>query len=228
MKTLVISDIHSNIIALEAVWCRESDADLIVCAGDIVDYGIYPKECIEWMIDKEVVAVSGNHDLGVVRAYEHPDKDKPLTWRIDNARKLEQRHVEYLKNLPDRLVLDIDGDAYGITHAYRDYDIIRSLEAFLHFSNEQFSLNLRKMIFGHTHRRELHYLSDEEYWLNPGSVSYRRPDEDYRGAHYAVILDGKPSLRSVSYPVEKLYHEVLTSSVCESEKQPTFHWWAPR
>ena len=228
MKTLIISDVHSNIIALEAVWRKESDADLVVCAGDIVDYGIYPTECIEWMIDKGAMVVSGGHDLAVIRAYERSDKDEPVTWQMDNAQKLEPRHVEYLRKLPDKLVVDIDGGVYGITHACSGYDIIRTLEAFVRFSDERFSRDLQKMIFGHTHRRELHYLSDEEYWLNPGSVSYRKGDEDYRGAHYAIILDGKPSLRSAAYPVEKLYREVLASPVCDGEKQPTFHWWAPR
>jgi predicted phosphodiesterase len=171
--------------------------------------------------------VSGNHDLGVVEAYEHPDQDGPLTWRIENARQLERRHIEYLKSLPDRLVLELDGEAYGITHAYRGYDTIRSSEAFLHFSEERFSRNLQRMVFGHTHRRELHYVSDAACWLNAGSVSYRRDDEVYRGAHYAVILDGEISLRSVPYPSEKLHHAVLASSVCDREKQTTLQWWAP-
>lgn len=229
MKTLVISDVHSNIIGLDAVWGKESDADSILCIGDIVDYGIYPRECVEWMIDKNVRAVSGNHDRGVIEAYERPKEDIPLTWRIDNAHKLDAHHIEYLKGLPSQLTLNIDGDTYGITHSYsQGYDIIRSVEAFRRFSDERFGQSLHKMIFGHTHRRELNYLSDEDSWLNPGSVSYRRPDEDYRGAHYAVIQDGNVSLRTVPYPTERLHREVLASAVCQSEKEPTRHWWSPK
>ena len=178
MKTLIISDVHANIVALEALWQKERDADLIVFAGDVVDYGIHPRECIDWMIDKNVTAVTGNHDLGVIDAYDHPDEHGPLTWRVENARKLNQNHIDYLKQLPDRLILNLDGNTYGITHAYRGYDVIRSAEAFMHFGNTHFSENLHKMIFGHTHRRELLYLSDEDCWLNPGSVSYRRADEN--------------------------------------------------
>ena len=228
MKTLIISDVHSNIIALDAVWQKESDADLILCIGDIVDYGIYPRECVEWMIDKGVRAVSGNHDRGVIQAYEQPEEHVPLTWRIDNAQKLDSHHIAYLKDLPNQLTLDIDGDTYGVTHEYRGYDIIRSMEAFRNFSDDRFGQSLHKMIFGHTHRRELSYLSDGDSWLNPGSVSYRRPDEDYRGAHYSVIQDGKVSLRTVPYPTEQLYREVLASAVCQREKEPTHHWWSPK
>ena len=50
MKAPAIPDIHAAVIALEGIWGKESDADLIVCAGGTVDYGIYPKECIEWMV----------------------------------------------------------------------------------------------------------------------------------------------------------------------------------
>lgn len=228
MKTLVISDIHSNIIALDAIWKRESDADLIVCAGDIVDYGIYPGECIDWMIDKGARVVSGNHDRGVIQAYEKPEEDVPLTWRIENARQLDPHHIEYLKNLPIQLTLDIEGQTYGVTHAYRGYDTLRSVEAFERFSDDCFGQRLHRMIFGHTHRRELNYLSDEHYWLNPGSISYRRPDEDYRGAHYAVIQDGHISLRTVPYPAEPLYQAMLASAVCEADKSPLRLWWSPK
>ncbi len=225
--TLVISDVHSNIIALEAVWKREAAADLIVCAGDLVDYGIYPCECIDWMIDKGVRAVSGNHDLAVLQAYDHPQPDRPLSWRDDNARKLALRHVDYLRALPKQLCLDIDGTIFGVTHDYRGYDIIRSVEAFRQFGHERFGQPLRQMIFGHTHRRELHYLSDQDAWLNPGSVSYRRDDELVRGAHYAVIQDGHVSLRTVAYPTEHLHKEVLAAAVCPEEKRPTYRWWSP-
>ncbi len=226
MKTLVISDVHSNIIALDAVWSRESDADLILCAGDIVDYGIYPAECVEWMMDKNVRAVSGNHDRAVVGAYERPAENVPCTWRIDNAKKLNAKHVEYLKGLPKQQVLEIDGNRYGITHDYKGYEAIQSMEEFRRFSDERFGQVLHRMIFGHTHRRKLAYLSDEDYWLNPGSVSYRRPDEQWRGAHYAVVQDRCVSLRCVLYPTEQLHREVSVSTVCQSEKDVTHAWWS--
>ncbi len=117
---------------------------------------------------------------------------------------------------------------YGIMHEYQGYDVIRSMEEFRRFSNERFGHDLHRMIFGHTHRRQLTYLSDKDHWLNPGSVSYRRPDEQYRGAHYALIQDGSVSLRRVPYPTEQLYREALASSVCQREKKPTFLWWSPK
>lgn len=55
------------------------------------------------------------------------------------------------------------------------------------------------MIFGHTHRRCVHQLEDDALWLNPGSVSYRRPDDHDKRAHYMIIEDGRILFRAVAY-----------------------------
>ena len=49
MKLLIISDIHGNIDALEAVWAADGWADQIYCAGDLTDYGVFPKQVIAWL-----------------------------------------------------------------------------------------------------------------------------------------------------------------------------------
>lgn len=69
MKTLLLSHIHSNIYALEAIWQAERDSDLIYCAGDLVDYGPYPKEVLDWIRAHAVPCVQGNHDAWVVKNY---------------------------------------------------------------------------------------------------------------------------------------------------------------
>ncbi len=228
MKALIISDVHSNITALESVWEKEKDADVIICAGDLVDYGLHPREVIDWMIHYQAYVVRGNHDAGVIDAYENPDEDSPLMWRHENAKKLDQHHYEYLKQLPPQLSLDIDNHTYGVTHAYKDYEILRSVQSFRELSQARFADNLDRLIFGHTHRRELHYLSDEVFWLNPGSTSYRRPDENYRGAHYAIFQDGQISLREVPYAIDELYKLLLQSKVCPQDRSPPLHWWGPQ
>lgn len=55
------------------------------------------------------------------------------------------------------------------------------------------------MIFGHTHRQCIHVLDQHMLWLNPGSVSYRRPDDPDKTAHYAVIENGEIRLCQVPY-----------------------------
>ena len=55
MKALILSDLHSNIHALEAIWARERDSDAIYCAGDLVDYGPFPNEVLDWVRQRRVV-----------------------------------------------------------------------------------------------------------------------------------------------------------------------------
>ena len=62
MKILVLSDIHGNLAALNAI--RES-ADMVFCLGDMVNYGPYPGECIKKIQGMTDKIVRGNHDNAV-------------------------------------------------------------------------------------------------------------------------------------------------------------------
>jgi Calcineurin-like phosphoesterase superfamily domain len=52
MKLLIVSDIHGNWAALETVLNAESDADRILCLGDLVGYGPEPAACVNWAIQR--------------------------------------------------------------------------------------------------------------------------------------------------------------------------------
>ena len=64
----VISDIHSNIEALQAVLADIADRNIgrIICLGDVVGYGPDPRECIDLIADKCLAALMGNHDFAVM------------------------------------------------------------------------------------------------------------------------------------------------------------------
>ena len=62
MTILVISDVHANLQALEAVLDAEQDVDAIWCLGDLVDYGPSPNECIDVLRARGVLCIAGNHD----------------------------------------------------------------------------------------------------------------------------------------------------------------------
>jgi len=59
---LVISDIHGNWPALQAI--RE-EADAVVCLGDIVSYGPFPRECVAWVREHAAYVIRGNHDTAL-------------------------------------------------------------------------------------------------------------------------------------------------------------------
>lgn len=66
MKILVVSDIHANLNALQAVLADAGTVDGIWCLGDTVGYGPEPNECIERLRGLNAVCLAGNHDLAVV------------------------------------------------------------------------------------------------------------------------------------------------------------------
>ena len=63
MRLLIISDIHGNKEALDAVMAVPHDD--VVCLGDLVDYGPSPGECIDLLIDQKIPVIMGNHDSAV-------------------------------------------------------------------------------------------------------------------------------------------------------------------
>lgn len=64
MKALIISDIHGNWPALRAVLDAEPNINQILCLGDLVNYGLQPVECVEWVKDtfSSWIFLQGNHD----------------------------------------------------------------------------------------------------------------------------------------------------------------------
>jgi len=223
MKALIISDIHSNIVALEAIWAKENDSDLIYCAGDLVDYGPYPKEVIAWVRQHHVICVKGNHDERVVNLYRNQEAlwgvaDEERTWAHDNAQKLDDEDIAFLDSLPESAAFTLDSIGYSMQHMYNQYDTIQSLTAYRQFWERQTeepirSIPSKRMIFGHTHRRAVHYLSDHELWMNPGSISYRRPDDPCKQAHYITITDGKIELKGIDYDRSPLLQKTLSTTL---------------
>ena len=144
MKALILSDLHSNIHALEAIWAQEKDSDIIYCAGDLVDYGLYPKDVLNWVRGHSVTCVQGNHDRYVAFCYrsghtlEQVEADE-RAWVHHNVSQLDEADIAFLETLPRAVVFELDGIRYGMTHMYQDYEIILSLYAFEQFCCETFS-----------------------------------------------------------------------------------------
>lgn len=222
-KALILSDIHSNIYALEAIWAQERDSDLIYCAGDLVDYGPYPAEVMAWVREHEVICVQGNHDRAVIAAYRQGKTGASVpvaerAWVHHNAGRLSAEAVAFLEQLPLALSFELDGIRYGLTHLFQEYEEIVSLYQFEQFGSEMFAgTPPQRLIFGHTHRQAVRYLSDSRLWLNPGSVSYRRHDDPDKTAHYATIVDGQISLRRALYSLAPLQRAVAEVTLKASE-----------
>jgi predicted phosphodiesterase len=91
VRLAIISDIHSNLPALEAVLeaVRESDPDELWCLGDVVGYGAQPDECGTLVSERCALSLVGNHDLAVLDDIEvsafSPAAAEAVMWTKENA-----------------------------------------------------------------------------------------------------------------------------------------------
>lgn len=232
MKALIISDIHSNILALEAIYKQEKDSDVIYCAGDLVDMGPYPKEVIEWVKAHDVICVKGNHDEAVVEVFReklHEQDLEQVLWKHHNAKMLEESDIDFLDRLPTHVSFECDGFHYVMQHMYDGYEPIKSLESLRAYWQERTEKSLHRIaekrcIFGHTHRQTVYYFSDHEFCLNPGSVSYDKGFDFLKGSlpstevRYITITNGQVQMKTLSYDRRPLYKAIEQAEVCQAAK----------
>jgi predicted phosphodiesterase len=102
MRLAIISDIHGNLPAFEAVLSAidESDAEEIWCLGDVVGYGAQPDECARLVAERCALSLVGNHDLAVLGELEvsafSPAAADAVTWTKENA---AEQTFEFLRGL---------------------------------------------------------------------------------------------------------------------------------
>ncbi len=83
MRLLVVSDIHSNLAALQAVLIDASPWDRCICAGDTVGYGPDPNDCISTLQDLGFGCIRGNHDHEVITGDTSPLERTPGKFRFN-------------------------------------------------------------------------------------------------------------------------------------------------
>ncbi|MBQ9106308.1 MAG: metallophosphoesterase family protein [Clostridia bacterium] len=227
MKALIISDVHANIDALRSIVEAEPDADAIYCAGDVIDYGLNPSEVIAYIKEKNIHTVMGNHDEAFVNVVlEQPphDMNEPFTFAQYNCSIMTDEEKDFIRNLPMELSWEMDGIEYFMTHRFQpNYEVIWSRTLFSKYWAEKYPNSdpnkEHRCIFGHTHRSCILTLDDDKLWLNPGSASYRRGDDPTKDANYAVIVDGKITLKTVPYPRKHLYDQVCAMNLTDHERR---------
>ncbi|WP_132059217.1 metallophosphoesterase family protein [Halorussus amylolyticus] len=202
MKVGVLSDIHSNEVALDAVLSDASDVDALVCAGDVVGYNPWPAECVKVVRDREIASVMGNHDRAVASGTSFRFNSMAQAG-VEHAReRLSDEHLAWLADLPDeRREFD---DRVKIVHGHpNDPD---------HYTTpDEFAPDLLGdedvLVMGHTHVQH-HEVYDEGVVMNPGSVGQPR-DRDPRAAYAVLDLDALTvEERRVEYDIETVQRAI--------------------
>ncbi len=204
MKAAVISDIHSNLEALQAVLkdIKKRRIKNIFCLGDLVGYGANPNECIEICLKESDAIIAGNHDWAAVEKTDitnfNPVAATAIKW---TRNKLSEKNIEKLQKLKITHTIDSLLLVHSSPYNPEQWRYLFSLEEFqgeFKFFNEQICF------IGHSHipsavfqdengytdfLRENRFpiIKRRRYLINVGSVGQPR-DMDPRACY--VIYDG--------------------------------------
>jgi predicted phosphodiesterase len=223
MRVIVLSDIHANLAALEAVLMHASaggEIDALWCLGDTVGYGPQPEECIRILREMDTVWVAGNHEraaTGAIGVDEfNADAAAAAIWTMD---QLSARDGKVLDDLPEVITPDGCTLVHG-TLRWPIWEYLMSQETALgHLQLQETTLGF----VGHTHvpmvavldhgredECEMYRLSegavvrmtgDGKLVANPGSVGQPR-DGDPRASY--IVYDTAEStitLNRVEYEI---------------------------
>ncbi len=223
MRYLVISDIHANLIAFDAV--LESAAgqfDKIWCLGDIVGYGPSPNECIQRLNEFDHDCIAGNHDWAVLDKLDVDEFNLNARYAVLwTQQHLTPENRVYLENLPLYLLEDSN---FTLVHGSPRHPIWEYIlypkvaqSNFRHFETPY-------CLVGHTHSPVVYMeaqtpgdnsdtiipetdvfvqkLNSRRLIMNPGSVGQPR-DGDSRASYALLDTDAMEfTIRRVPYDVE--------------------------
>ncbi len=194
MRVAVISDIHANWQALEAVVADLPEIDSIVCLGDLVGYGGDPIRCVDLVRERGWLTLLGNHDLACaereVLDWFNEDAAVAIRWTVD---QIGADRVDWLRDRPP--IEQLDGAL--LVHASPRSPVFEYV-----MDAESAALNLGQLgdalcFHGHSHLPGVYRIDDDvvrhDYQhgtiaidgpalVNPGSVGQPRdrdPDSSY-------------------------------------------------
>lgn len=229
MRILVISDIHGNLTALDAVLADAGDVDSVWCLGDLVGYGPDPDECVTRIRNlPNLVCLLGNHDAAVLGKLDQEAFNREAIISVVWTReKLSQTNQDFLQSLNTRLEIN------GVTLSHGSprnpiWEYLLDLNTVL----TNFSFFRTKIcLVGHTHIPILytHNGNGTVDWsvpqpgfpltitgraiLNPGSVGQPR-DRDPRAAYAIFTLEeNKWEARRVLYDVATVQQRIKAAGL---------------
>ena len=241
MKYAIISDLHANLEALQAVLDDAAPrVDAVVCLGDIVGYNADPHECLRRVRETCAVVIAGNHDQAACGVRRYDDFNDWAREAIDWTRqRLSAAELGYLNALPETAPF---GNGWLAAHGSpRDtdeylFDRLGFEVAFDHL--RRLRPDVRGCFVGHTHLPMIWACSSDgrvaqvgaesrtvrldpacRYVVNPGSVG--QPRDGNPLAAYAILDEAAATVefRRVPYDVaaaqEKIYDAMLPSMLAE-------------
>jgi putative phosphoesterase len=226
-RVAVITDIHANVPALQAVLARieECGVDAVYCGGDLVGYGPHPNEACALIQEREIPTIYGNYDYAIAR----DEEDCGCAYVTQHDRELGQRSVrwtlahtdraakDFMRGLPFDLRFQIGNQRMRLVHGSP-----RKVNEYLFedkpartFERIAALSDCDVLVFGHTHKPWIHSYGGV-LLVNCGSVG-KPKDGDPRAA-FAVLegnVEGKvvASIERVPYDAEAVAREVAAAGL---------------
>ncbi len=225
MKYLILSDVHSNIQALDKVLENEK-SDKTLFLGDIVGYGADPYLCYKRFLEHGGEGVLGNHEYGVIKPFTLVNfSENARLGVMHSIKNLPIEYMDHIKNLPETIQMEdfilchsMLGNPLAFSYVFPD----GKDSSFLRESFEKMKKNgIRVMFTGHTHKPcifkykddetiEMYdskygdmYLDENLYIINVGSVGQSR--NSIPKAHYVVYdtTKRKVAFKALDYNIKE-------------------------
>jgi predicted phosphodiesterase len=235
MKYALLSDVHANLPALEAVFAdldARNDVDAIYHLGDLVGYAPWPDEVVQLLRDRTIPGIAGNYDSTTATDYKH------CGCKYEEARQEELSHLSYswtrehvsaetkryLGSLPFRIdVRPLGGHIAGPRLILLHGNPVLNTVYWTEDRPEKFCLQMAESVsakagdviaFGHTHK-PWHRVIENIHFVNTGSVG-RPKDGDPRAGYALVTMDGANvdvEMVRIEYDVERAADGIMASDL---------------
>jgi putative phosphoesterase len=216
-RITIISDIHANIHALEAVLqdIHEQGFENVYCLGDLVGYGVYPNQVVERIRSEQIPTIMGNYDQGVGSdsddcgcayrdAFSEALGKRSIAWSNQHT---SAENKAFLRGLVSQIPLDIGKLRVLLVHGSP-----RKINEYLFEDRRDASLERLMdtagadvLVCGHTHLPYHRVLPSGRQVINAGSVG-KPKDGDPRACYLTLaMVDGKlvSNFRRIPYPVDQ-------------------------
>jgi len=217
MKLAFISDIHGNAIALDAVLndLKEKSVDKVFVLGDICYRGPEPQRALDLVRELDCEVIKGNADEWVVRGVQQgevPDHvlslmNKEQEWIVS---QLSEESMEYLKELPTQLNLEVEGIRIHAFHAtpHSLFEVVPPSASDETIMEKLVTADADLYIYAHIHKPYIRFINGKCI-VNIGSVGL--PFDGVSKASYAIVEINEGSIQTsnvrVSYDVQKVVEQ---------------------
>ncbi|MCM1115890.1 MAG: metallophosphatase family protein [Clostridium sp.] len=221
MKFGIITDIHNNLTALNAVLDRLNKAgcDKIICCGDIIGICPYPEETVKLMMQlPTLIAVRGNHEKYLLEGMpdKYPNEENMGVEEMKHHKwehqQLSAESIAFLEDLPYKTNVTYEGFRISVMHYCMDSD-----GRYVYYNANPSSADLNKMfaneksdiiLYGHNHCRNI--CKGDKLYINVGSLGCPAQDKNLARAGILTMENGNAEIQPIDaeYNVNEVIHSI--------------------